>query len=405
MADQDTPARKPALMKMDFPQANSSAKPFAIRPFCPTAEKPGLPSSSVRTKMSLPITSKPKDPAITRTPTRQVDRSKTREAKLKICHSINSSGKLQIGGTTYDFTSDDLQDLGEIGRGGFGTVNKMVHRKSITTIAVKRIRSTVDEKEQKQLLMDLDVVMKSNECNYIVQFYGALFKEGDCWICMELMDTSLDKFYKFIYERLDLRIPEPILGKIALATVKALNYLKEELKIIHRDVKPSNILLDKNGNIKLCDFGISGQLVDSIAKTKDAGCRPYMAPERIDPQTAKGYDVRSDVWSLGITLMEVATGHFPYKRWSSVFDQLAEVVNGEPPRLTTNGNAFTAEFVNFVNTCLIKQETSRPKYNKLLQDPFILRAIQERVDVAAYVTEIMDEMANNGISAFTTNLQ
>ena len=60
-------------------------------------------------------------------------------------------------------------------------------------------------------------------------------------------------------------------------TVKALNYLKEQLKIIHRDVKPSNILLDRRGNIKLCDFGISGQLVDSIAKTRDAGCRPYMA--------------------------------------------------------------------------------------------------------------------------------
>lgn len=100
--------------------------------------------------------------------------------------------------------------------------------------------------------MDLDVVMKSNACNYIVQFYGALFKEGDCWICMELMDTSLDKFYKFIYERLELRIPEPVLGKIALATVKALNYLKEELKIIHRDVKPSNILLDKKGTVFLC---------------------------------------------------------------------------------------------------------------------------------------------------------
>lgn len=70
-----------------------------------------------------------------------------------------------------------MQDLGEIGRGGFGTVNKMIHRKSGMVLAVKRIRSTVDEKEQKQLLMDLDVVMKSNECVYIVQFYGALFKE------------------------------------------------------------------------------------------------------------------------------------------------------------------------------------------------------------------------------------
>lgn len=123
---------------------------------------------------------------------------------------------------------------------------------------------------------------------------------------MELMDSSLDKFYKFIYENQRQRIPESILGKITVAvskyflfiamafylcwlrtgieiillhsqTVQALNYLKEKLKIIHRDVKPSNILLDKRGNIKLCDFGISGQLVDSIARTRDAGCRPYMA--------------------------------------------------------------------------------------------------------------------------------
>ncbi|XP_065221114.1 dual specificity mitogen-activated protein kinase kinase 4-like isoform X2 [Planococcus citri] len=336
------------------------------------------------------------------------DLTDTAKEKFKLYPCIQTTGKLQVSpDSVYDFTCEDLQDLGEIGRGGFGTVNKMIHKKSNTVMAVKRIRSTVDEKEQKQLLMDLEVVMKSNDCPYIVQFYGALFKEGDCWICMELMDTSLDKFYKFIYERLQERIPEIILGKITVATVKALNYLKEKLKIIHRDVKPSNILLDKKGNIKLCDFGISGQLVDSIAKTRDAGCQPYMAPERIDPNRGKGYDVRSDVWSLGITLIEIATGCFPYPKWNSVFEQLHQVVEGDPPRLSPeceNGNRFSQEFINFVNTCLIKEETRRPKYNKLLEHPFIRKSDEAESDASIYIGQMIGEMEETGAIEFTMNL-
>ncbi|XP_076544373.1 dual specificity mitogen-activated protein kinase kinase 4 [Osmia lignaria lignaria] len=358
----------------------------------------------VSSRPNLPL-SLPKLPARACTKVTQELPDKTRD-KLRMCQSMQSTGKLQLPPDgVYDFTSEDLQDLGEIGRGGFGTVNKMIHRLSNTVMAVKRIRSTVDEREQKQLLMDLEVVMKSNECPCIVQFYGALFKEGDCWICMELMDTSLDIFYKFIHEVLKERIPERILGKITVATVKALNYLKEKLRIIHRDVKPSNILLDRHGNIKLCDFGISGQLVDSIARTRDAGCRPYMAPERIDPQRAKGYDVRSDVWSLGITLMEIATGYFPYPKWNSVFEQLYQVVQGDPPRLSPNenGNHFTMDFVNFVNTCLIKEETQRPKYNKLLEHPFIRKAEEDTVDVSTYISGVLDNMTLRGLTPFTTN--
>nr|XP_024214932.1 dual specificity mitogen-activated protein kinase kinase 4 isoform X3 [Halyomorpha halys] len=321
------------------------------------------------------------------------------EMRLRIAHNIHSTGILQVSPEQiYSFSSDHLIDYGEIGRGAFGTVNKMVHNDSGTQMAVKRIRSTVDEREQKQLLMDLGVVMKSNDCPYIVKFYGALFIEGDCWICMELMDTSLDKFYKFIYRHLVTQIPESVIGKIAVATVRALNYLKEHLKIIHRDVKPSNILLDRRGNIKLCDFGISGQLVDSIAKTNDAGCRPYMAPERIDPQRSKsGYDVRSDVWSLGITLMEVATGRFPYPKWKSVFDQLYQVVNGKAPSLSpAYQNRFSENFISFVDTCLIKEENRRPKYNGLLEHPFIRQSEQAQVNTAGYFSEVLDNMARNG---------
>ncbi|KAG7271617.1 hypothetical protein CRUP_009275 [Coryphaenoides rupestris] len=310
-----------------------------------------------------------------------------------------SSGKLKISpGELCDFTAEDLGDLGEIGRGAYGSVNKMVHKPTGQIMAVKRIRSTVDEKEQKQLLMDLDVVMRSSDCVYIVQFYGALFREGDCWICMELMSTSFDKFYKYVYCASDEVIPEEILGKITLATVKALNHLKEYLKIIHRDIKPSNILMDRRGNIKLCDFGISGQLVDSIAKTRDAGCRPYMAPERIDPSASRqGYDVRSDVWSLGITL-------------------------GEPPQLSNSEEReFSPKFINFVNLCLTKDESKRPKYKELLllcapppaprpphttpphhhhhqKHHFILMYEERYVDVASYVCRILDQIPTSPMS-------
>lgn len=265
-------------------------------------------------------------------------------------------------------------------------------------MAVKRIRSTVDEKEQKQLLMDLDVVMRSSDCKYIVKFYGALFTEGDAWICMELMRTSFDQCYKHIYGVLMETIPEDILGMTSLAVVKALDYLKTMLNIIHRDVKPSNILLDLQGHIKLCDFGISGQLVDSIAKTRDAGCKPYMAPERIDPMSSRqgSYDIRSDVWSFGITLIELATGKFPYPKWKSVFDQLTQVVKGDPPRLSNkDGGNFSDEMLAFTNVCLTKDVTRRPKYRELLKHPFILRYEEKQVDVGSWLSRILAQAPLN----------
>ena len=94
------------------------------------------------------------------------------------------------------------------------------------------------------------------------------------------MDTSLDKFYVKCYKN-NRTIPEDVLGNITVSVVSALHYLHSQLKVIHRDVKPSNMLINQNGVIKMCDFGISGYLVDSVAKTIDAGCKPYMAVIKI----------------------------------------------------------------------------------------------------------------------------
>lgn len=174
----------------------------------------------------------------------------------------------------------DFTNLGQIGHGEFGTVDKVLHKPSNTFMAMKRLLPTVgNQRERKKTLKELDFVLECHEYDYVVKFYGVKFNNepADCLICMELMDTSLEKFYKFVYDVKKEEIPETILGKIVYATVSALNYLKEKHQIIHRDVKPSNVLIDKNGAIKMCDFGISGKLVDSIAASRDAGCQLYMA--------------------------------------------------------------------------------------------------------------------------------
>ena len=99
-----------------------------------------------------------------------------------------------------------------------------------------------------------------------------------------------------------------VLGKITVAVLSGLIYLYESHRIMHRDIKPSNVLVNSKGAIKLCDFGVSGELVNSVANTF-VGTSTYMAPERIQ---GSHYTIKSDVWSVGLTVMELAIGRFPF---------------------------------------------------------------------------------------------
>ena len=134
------------------------------------------------------------------------------------------------------------------------------------------MRRSGNDDDTKRIGNDLDILLKCGNCDHIVQCYGYMIKDVDVWICMELMSSCFEKLLKQGHA-----FPEHILGKVAVATVRALHYLKENHKVIHRDVKPSNILVNSTGSIKLCDFGISGRLVDSKAKTRQAGCTAYLA--------------------------------------------------------------------------------------------------------------------------------
>jgi mitogen-activated protein kinase kinase len=288
---------------------------------------------------------------------------------------LNFKDKAVIHGQGIDFSSgsnfsislDEVDTLDELGKGNYGTVYKVRHARprmrrpglglagnkfssaSLITplsefddihsspiagsttgviMAMKEIRLELDEAKFAAIIMELDILHRCIS-PYIIDFYGAFFQEGAVYICIEFMDGgSIDKIYGD-------GIPENILRKITYATTQGLKTLKDDHNIIHRDVKPTNILVNTRGQVKICDFGVSGNLVASIAKT-NIGCQSYMAPERISgggmAQAGAGggtYSVQSDIWSLGLSIIECAMGRYPYppETYNNIFSQLSVSFN------------------------------------------------------------------------------
>ncbi|KAE9414178.1 hypothetical protein Angca_006086 [Angiostrongylus cantonensis] len=294
---------------------------------------------------------------------------------------MGSSGLLTIGGRVLRVTVDDLEFVAELGHGSCGHVSKRKYNGVV--MAVKSMPRSNDPVESKRIIMDLRILSRSYDCTFIVHSYGYLITENEVMICMEVMATCLDLLLK---RTENAPIPEPIVGKMSVSVVKALHYLKEKHNVIHRDVKPSNILLDWSGVVKLCDFGISGFLIESRAKSKLAGCPPYMAPERVRSTENTPYDIRSDVWSLGITMVELATGHFPYE--GSDFQIISSILELPSPSLKTS-DGFSEQFCNLVDWCLKRNVEERPRYDSILKHPFIVSNERADTDVSEWFSDIM----------------
>uniref|UniRef100_A0A671MLR9 Dual specificity mitogen-activated protein kinase kinase 1 n=1 Tax=Sinocyclocheilus anshuiensis TaxID=1608454 RepID=A0A671MLR9_9TELE len=316
-----------------------------------------------------------------------------------------------------ELKDDDFEKICELGAGNGGVVFKVLHRPSGFIMARKLIHLEIKPAIRNQIIRELQVL---HECNspYIVGFYGAFYSDGEISICMENMDGgSLDQCLKKAG-----KIPEQILGKVSIAVIKGLSYLREKHKIMHRDVKPSNILVNSRGEIKLCDFGVSGQLIDSMANSF-VGTRSYMSPERLQ---GTHYSVQSDIWSMGLSLVEMAIGRFPipppdakeleqifgqplegdpsasdaspkprppgknvgmlgetdHRPPMAIFELLDYIVNEPPPKLPS---IFGAEFQDFVNKCLIKNPAERADLKQLMVHPFIKNSEAEEVDFAAWL--------------------
>jgi len=314
-------------------------------------------------------------------------------------------------------SEEDFEKISELGAGNGGVVHCVRHLATGTIIAKKMIHLEVKPAIKKQIITELRIL---DECNspYIVGFYGAFHSDGEINICMEYMDGgSLDLVIKKAG-----KIGEKYLRKITYAVLRGLSYLREKHQIIHRDVKPSNILVNSAGEIKICDFGVSGQLIDSMANSF-VGTRSYMSPERLQ---GSQYSVASDLWSLGLSLLEMALGCYPIpppdpahlahsfgpafledpqnlvpsprtprtphtpqgmNKTMAIFELLEYIVNQPPPRLP--GRVFSNEMRDFVDICLRKNPAERPDLATLMGHPWLKGVEQDTTDVARWVQEVI----------------
>ncbi|KAI3404257.2 wis1 [Candida oxycetoniae] len=308
--------------------------------------------------------------------------------------SLHSKGIDFSSGSSFRVSLEEFEYLEELGHGNYGSVSKVLHKPTGVLMAMKEVRLELDETKFTQILMELDILHKCDS-SYIVDFYGAFFVEGAVYMCIEYMDGgSLDQNFGNTGVK-----DEAVLAYITESVIRGLKELKDVHNIIHRDVKPTNILVNSSGKVKLCDFGVSGNLVASMAKT-NIGCQSYMAPERIKstrPDEAT-YSVQSDIWSLGLTILEIAAGHYPYppETYGNIFSQLSAIVDGEPPKL--DPTIFSKQAQYFVKSCLNKNPDLRPSYGALLQHPWLLkyRGVETHLDkmVQKRLSELKEDTKN-----------
>ncbi|KNB41643.1 serine/threonine-protein kinase [Blastocystis sp. subtype 4] len=253
----------------------------------------------------------------------------------------------------------------KIGEGSYGSVVKALHKRANRLVAIKIVPVDSDLNE---LIKEISI-LKSCKSEYIVRYYGSYYKNNDLWIVMEycgagsLSDLMMKGRFSLKEEEIRYVVSQMLLG---------IAYLHQQRKI-HRDIKAGNVLLTESGIAKLADFGVSVQLDSTLAKRKTVIGTPFwMAPEVIQEMD---YDSRADIWSLGITAIELAEGVPPY---SNIHPMRAifMIPNRPPPRLQ-NESRWSKPFVDFISQCLVKDPTKRPTARQLLDHPFVADTVKQ----------------------------
>lgn len=285
---------------------------------------------------------------------------------------------------------DVLEKLGE---GSYGSVFKAMHKESGQVVAIKQVPVDTDLQE---IIKEISM-MQQCDSPYVVKYYGSYFKNTDLWIVMEFCGAgSVSDLMKIRNKTLT----EEEIACILKYTLKGLEYLHLRRKI-HRDIKAGNILLNAEGHAKLADFGVAGQLTDTMAKRNTVIGTPFwMAPEVIQEI---GYDCLADIWSLGITAIEMAEGKPPYADIHPM--RAIFMIPTKPPPTFKEAERWSNDFRDFVSRCLVKNPEERATATQLLQHSFIQAAksvsvlnnmIQEALNIMEEESTRLDNEGEEG---------
>lgn len=271
---------------------------------------------------------------------------------------------------------EQIELLVQVGEGAYGTVHKALVRKSGIVCAVKRVPY---EEDMDDVIQEI-THMRGCDSEYIARYFGHYISSADrkLWIVMELCEGgSVNDMMKILRRPLE----EDAASCIMRDSLKGLAYLHSQNKI-HRDMKSGNVLLNQQGHAKLADFGVSGQLSENVSKRNTVIGTPFwMAPEVIEEV---GHDTKCDVWSLGITAIEITEGKPPYGSFHPM--RAIFMIPTRPPPTLQQPDDWSPEYSQWIARCLVKKPDERANCEELLEHPWIQKSSKHSV-----VVELLDE--------------
>uniref|UniRef100_A0A671VV48 non-specific serine/threonine protein kinase n=1 Tax=Sparus aurata TaxID=8175 RepID=A0A671VV48_SPAAU len=301
--------------------------------------------------------------------------------------------KKQYEHVRRDENPEEIWDIiGELGDGAFGKVFK-AQNKQTGILAAAKVIDTKTEEELEDYMVEIDILASCDHPN-IVKLLDAFYYESKLWILIEFCAGGAVDAVMLELER---PLTEPQIRVVCKQTLQALIYLHDN-NIIHRDLKAGNILLTLDGDVKLADFGVSAKNTKTLQRRDSFIGTPYwMAPEVVMCETSKDrpYDYKADIWSLGVTLIELGQIEPPNHEMNPM-RVLLKIAKSDPPTLM-QPSRWSPEFNDFLKRCLDKHVDNRWSAAQLLQHSFVSsvsdsRPVRELIaEAKAEVTEEIEE--------------